>query len=189
MKKLIFTLLLVISVINLMAEEHLSFKGIPIKGSVTEFCQKLNTIGFKTIGQKNNIRLFLGDFTGQNAIIAVEATVDKKNVYGVSVLFDPSGEWNKLVDNYDYYKKLYSKKYGEPTNSKEKNPALSDSNTALMREVHQGTVEWISVWEVTGGIIMLSIDKTTGIYEGVVVIRYLDSQNVETKIQKDLGDI
>lgn len=41
----------------------------------------------------------------------------------------------------------------------------------------------------TGGDIELSIKKTSGFYEGMVVIRYRDSQNVETKIQKDLEDI
>ena len=58
-----------------------------------------------------------------------------------------------------------------------------------MAEVHQGTVVWGSAWEVTGGDIALSIEKTSGVYEGMVVIRYRDTQNVETKIQKDLEDI
>lgn len=105
------------------------------------------------------------------------------------MLFDPSGEWNTLVNTYNYYKDLYTRKYGNPTISKEKNPAHLDSNTALMAEVHQGTVVWGSAWEVTGGNIELSIEKTSGFYEGMVMIRYRDSQNVETKIQKDLEDI
>ena len=58
-----------------------------------------------------------------------------------------------------------------------------------MAEVHQGTVVWGSAWKVTGGDIELSIEKSSGVYEGLVVIRYRDSQNVETKIQKDLEDI
>lgn len=73
--------------------------------------------------------------------------------------------------------------------SKEKNPALSDSNTALMAEVHQGTVVYGSAWEVKGGDIQLSIEKTSGFYEGMVMIRYRDSQNVENKIKNDLDDI
>lgn len=39
MKKIIFALMLLITIINMMAQEHLSFKGIPIEGSMTEFCQ------------------------------------------------------------------------------------------------------------------------------------------------------
>lgn len=72
---------------------------------------------------------------------------------------------------------------------RKKNPAISDSNTALMAEVHQGTVVYGSVWEVTGGDIQLSIEKSSGVYEGMVMIRYRDSQNVEAKIQKDIEDI
>ncbi len=58
-----------------------------------------------------------------------------------------------------------------------------------MAEVYQGTVVYGSVWEVAGGDIQLSIEKSSGIYEGMAMIRYRDSQNVEAKIQKDLDDI
>ena len=34
MKKIILTLTLVLAAINLLAQEHLSFKGIPIEGSM-----------------------------------------------------------------------------------------------------------------------------------------------------------
>jgi hypothetical protein len=58
-----------------------------------------------------------------------------------------------------------------------------------MSAVHEGQVVYGSMWEVTGGDIQLSIEKADGIYEGMVMIRYRDSQNVETKIKKDLEDI
>lgn len=189
MKKILATLTLLLAVINIMAQEHLSFKGIPIEGSMSSFCQKLRAKGFTSIDRDNNLTLFTGDFTGRNATVGVTATDDGKDVFAVVVLFDPSGEWNTLVNTYDYYKDLYTRKYGKPTISKEKNPALSDSNTALMAEVHQGTVVYGSAWEVTGGDIQLSIEKSSGVYEGLVMIRYRDSQNVETKIQNDLDDI
>lgn len=177
------------AVISLMAQEHLSFKGIPIEGSMTAFCQKLKAKGFTSIGSENNLTLFTGDFTGRNATVGVTATDDGKDVFAVVVLFDPSGEWNALINTYDYYKDLYTRKYGKPSISKEKNPALSDFNTALMAEVHQGTVVYGSAWEVTGGDIQLSIEKSSGVYKGMVMIRYRDSQNVEAKIQNDLNDI
>ena len=189
MKKFIATLTVLFIAINIMAQEHLTFKGISIEGSMTEFCQKLKTKGFTSIGRENNITLFTGDFTGRKATVGVTATDDGKNVFAVVVFFDPSGEWNTLVNTYDYYKDLYTRKYGKPTISKEKNPALSDSNTALMAEVHQGTVVYGSAWEVKGGDIQLSIEKTSGFYEGMVMIRYRDSQNVENKIKNDLDDI
>ena len=189
MRKLVITFTMLFAVISLMAQEHLSFKGIPIEGSMTAFCQKLKAKRFTSIGSENNLTLFTGDFTGRNATVGVTATDDGKDVFAVVVLFDPSGEWNALVNTYDYYKDLYTRKYGKPSISKEKNPALSDSNTALMAEVHQGTVVYGSAWEVTGGDIQLSIEKSSGVYKGMVMIRYRDSQNVEAKIQNDLNDI
>lgn len=171
------------------AQDHLTFKGIPIEGSMTTFCQKLKSKGFTQMGKDKNITLFTGDFTGRQATIGVGASDDGKNVFSVVVLFDPSGEWNNLVSTYDYYKDLYTRKYGDPAISKENNPSRSDSNTAFMAEVHQGTVIYGSAWNVPGGDIQLSIEKSSGIYECMVMIRYRDSQNVEAKIQNDLEDI
>ena len=164
MKKIIATLIVLFIAINIMAQEHLTFKGIPIEGSMTEFCQKLKTKGFISMGHENNITLFTGDFTGRKATVGVTATDDGKNVFAVIVFFDPSGEWNTLVNTYDYYKDLYTRKYGK-------------------------TVVYGSAWEVKGGDIQLSIEKSSGIYEGMVMIRYRDSQNVENKIKNDLDDI
>ncbi len=189
MKRILVALMVLFAAIYAMAQEHLSFKGIPIEGSMTTFCQKLKAKGFTSIGRDNNVRMFTGDFTGRNASVGVTATDDGKNVCAVVVLFDPSGEWNTLVNTYDYYKDLYTRKYGKPTISRENNPAHSDSNIALMAEVHEGTVVYGSAWEVSGGDIQLSIEKSSGFYEGMVMIRYRDAQNVENKIKNDLEDI
>lgn len=59
-----------------------------------------------------------------------------------------------------------------------------------MYELWQGKVMYGSVWEVEGGSIEISIDKSSEeIYKGFVIIKYRDSQNMEMKIQKDLKDI
>ena len=97
MKKIILTFALFFVTAQLVAQEHLSFKGIPIEGSMTEFCQKLKTKGFTSLGRENNISLFTGDFTGRNATIGVTATDDGKNVFAVVVLFDSSEEWKTLI--------------------------------------------------------------------------------------------
>ena len=57
-----------------------------------------------------------------------------------------------------------------------------------MYELGQGTVTYASAWSVTGGTIELSIEKAD-YSDGMVVVKYRDAQNVETKIQKDLEDI
>jgi hypothetical protein len=189
MRKIIFTLTMLFATVNLMAQEHLSFKGIPIEGSIKEFCKKLEAKGFTSMGSEQNVEVFIGDFTGREATIGVAATDDGENVFSVVVFFDSCGEWNTLVNTYEYYKDLYTRKYGKPTMSKEKNPAPIDTNAALMSEVDNGRAVYGSKWEVTGGDIELSIEKSSKLFEGMVMIRYRDAQNVEAKIQRDLEDI
>lgn len=189
MRKLFVTFIVLFVAFNSMAQEHLTFKGIPIEGSMTEFCQKLQAKGFTQVGRENNRTMFSGNFTGRNATVGVISTDDLKNVFAVVVFFDASGEWKTLTNTYNYYKDLYSRKYGSAAASIENNPSRSDSNFSLMREVHKGTVNYYSEWEVRGGFIRLSIEKSLGYCEGFVVIHYRDTINNETKIQKDLDDI
>lgn len=189
MKRILSTLMLLLAAICVMAQEHLSFKGIPIEGSMTSFCQKLKDKGLTQVGTDNNIMMFIGDFTGRQVSIGVDATDDGKNVYSVVVLFDPSGEWKNLVNTYEYYKELYTRKYGKPSACRENNPSRRESNISLMYELTQGTVTYASAWEVTGGTIELSIEKANNYSDGMVVIRYRDAQNVEAKIKNDLDDI
>lgn len=189
MKKFFITLTALFVALHIMAQEHLTFKGIPIEGSMSEFCQKLQSKGFIQINREKGTTYFSGIFTGRKVIVGILATNDEKHVYTVGVSFDPSEEWNTLVNTYNYYKDLYTRKYGAPTISEENNPAHSDSNTALMGKLNDGEVVYTSAWEAAGGDIELSIEKSSGYGEGVVVIRYRDSQNAKAKIQNDLEDI
>lgn len=167
----------------------LYFKGIPVDGSLTEFCQKLRAKGLKYVNSNNSSALFEGDFAGRHATIGVAATNDGRKVFAVVVFFDASQEWNTLVRTYNYYKDLYTSKYGNPSVVHEKNPARLGSNIALMTELYQGTVLWGTLWEIAGGEIELGIEKSSGVYEGMVMISYRNTQNEKSKTQNDLADI
>lgn len=173
---------------NIDAQNHLAFKGIPIAGSMELFTKRLKEKGFSRIDKNGSTYFFEGDFTGRAATVAVAST-ENGNVYSVTVFFTPSKEWNTLVETYSYYKKLYIRKYGTPVASKEIIKPIIDSNSAKMLEVYEGKVTWESSWKDRGGDIELSIEKSDGIYEGVVVIYYKDSQNVDAKIKNDLEEI
>lgn len=189
MKRILIMLAIVMAMSTISAQEHLSFKGIPIEGSMASFSQKLESKGFAKIGSKNNAAFFDGNFTGRHAMVCVLATDDGNSVHSVAVAFDQSEEWNTLVNTYNYYKDIYTRKYGEPTINKEDNPSKSDSNVALMHELLQGRVTYVSGWNVTGGTIELSIEKANTYSDGVVIVKYRDAQNVENKIKNDLDDI
>lgn len=171
------------------SSEPLTFKGVPIDGSLAEFCQKLRATGLKYINSNHNAALFEGNFTGRHATIGVVATNDGRKVFAVVVYFDASQEWNSLVSTYYYFKDLYTQKYGNPSVVHEKNPARVNSNIAFMHELNQGTVLWGTLWEMAGGEIELGIDKSDGVYEGMVVISYRNTQNEKAKTQNDLNEI
>ncbi len=189
MRKLIICLIAILAVASVSAKEHLSFKGIPIQGTMLSFCQKLKAKGFKEVSQGKNHSWLEGDFTGKEATIAVEASDDGKNVYNVDVMFEPSGEWGILETTYNHFKDLYTKKYGEPSYSKEQNPAQGQSNILIFDALNDRKVSYSSLWELSGGEIFLTIVKSTRTYGGLVAIRYTDTQNKESKEQKDLEDI
>lgn len=188
MKKLLLTLCVAFATFAAAAQEHLSFKGIPIEGSITTFCKKLKAKGFAQLGSEGNIRLFRGDFTGRQATVGVVAADNGKDVFTVAVFFDQSDSWNALVNTYEHYKDLYVEKYGNPSQCVENNPSRTDSNTSLMYELYQGRVTYGCVFEAPGGAIQISIEEA-GISDGQVMIKYQDSQNVNAKRQSDLDEI
>lgn len=188
MKKILILLFLCCFAICGLAQEHLSFKGIPITGSMTSFCQKLKAKGFTQIGSDGNVRLFKGDFTGRQATVGVIAADNGQDVFAVGVIFDETDSWNTLVSTYEHYKDLYIEKYGNPTQCVENNPSTSDSNTSLMYELFQGRVTYACVFESQGGAIQISIEKGN-ISNGFVLIKYQDAQNINAKRQSDLDDI
>ncbi len=188
MKKYLILFLLCILSVCVYGQEHLSFKGIPITGSMTTFCQKLKAKGFVQVGSEGNIRLFKGDFTGRQATVGAVAADNGQDVFTVAVFFDESDSWNTLVNTYEHYKDLYIEKYGKPTQCVENNPSRSDSNTSLMYELFQGRVTYACIFEAPGGAIQLSIEKGN-INDGYVMIKYQDAQNINAKRQSDLDEI
>lgn len=188
MRKILITFVLCCIALCGFAQEHLSFKGIPITGPMTTFCQELKAKGFVQIGTKSNVRMFKGDFTGRQATVGVAAADNGQDVFSVAVFFDSSDSWNTLVQTYEHYKDLYSEKYGKPIQCVENNPSNGDLNMFLMHELCQGRATYACIFEAPGGVIQLSIEKE-GLSNGYVMIKYQDAQNVSAKRQKDLDEI
>lgn len=189
MKRILIVLSFILVVLCAKADEHLSFKGIPIEGNINSFCQKLRAKGFIQSQSTAKARIFVGDFTGKDATIRIIADQSGENVYSVVVIFPSLEEWKSLVNTYDYYKDLYTEKYGAPTYLREYNPSYRDSNTALMYQLYQGTVEYKCVFKAPGGTIEICIEKAENNMAGVVLITYSDSQNIDNKRQLDLDEI
>ena len=189
MKRLFNILIFVLAALCASAQDHLSFKGIPIEGSMSSFCRQLKDKGFAAKGHQNNISIFTGVFTGREATVGVVPDSDGKNVYGVVVLFPESDEWKTLLNTYNYYKEIYTRKYGKPGKCVEVNEHKEFPNSLIFYNLHQGKIDYACEWQAPGGLIKLTIDKTDNRDFGQVKIHYRDALNTEAKIQQDLDEI
>lgn len=191
MKKIVLTLAFFFATFSIMAQEHLSFKGIPIQGSLTEFCKKLEAKGFKDLNseENQNTKILTGIFAGYEATVCVYATENKQNVHSVAVFFEPNEQWKILESLYSSFKELYTNKYGRPFGSTEESNARSESNTSQMLSLMQGTTNYSTIWDVAGGNIFLTIMKSPIGAAVVVAISYMDSQNSNINHQNALDDI
>lgn len=189
MKKFIFTLVFTLFAINLVAQEHMSFMGIPMDCSSEQFCKKLQKKGFKFLQKYDSFDILTGVFTGEKVTICLINSKSGKNIPRIGVGYNPSSEWKSLVNKYNSIKKLYTKKYGEPACSVEQNDATTDSNTSLMHNLYEGKAEYRTDWQLQNGGIILQILKASNYSEGYVSVLYVDGINENAKEDGYLGDI
>lgn len=189
MKKFIFTLVFTLFAINLVAQKHMSFMGIPMDCSSEQFSKKLQKKGFKFLQKYEDYNILTGIFTGSKAHICVKGAETEKNVPRIGVNYAPDSEWNLLVDQYNRLKELYTKKYGEPSYSVEQNDATTDSNTSLMHNLSEGKAEYRTEWYLQNGWIALKILEAANFGEGEVFVLYVDKINDNARKEGYLDDI
>lgn len=189
MKKFIFTLVFTLFAINLVAQKHMSFMGIPMDCSSEQFCKKLQAKGFKFLQKYNDYNILTGMFAGDKVMIQLMDSKSGKNIPRIGVFYTSSSEWKGLVNKYNRLKELYTKKYGEPSYSVEQNDAITDSNTSLMHNLSEGKAEYITQWRLENGWIALAISKAANFGEGFVLVLYNDKINDNAKEEGYLDDI
>ena len=91
-KYVIFIVMSFMSISAFCQNAHLSFKGVPIDGTLTEYVNKMKAAGFTHIGTEDGIALMQGDFAGyKNCTIGVQTLKPRNLVHEITVVF-PSQE-------------------------------------------------------------------------------------------------
>ena len=95
--------LLIIAFISLMigmnAQEHLSFKGIPIDGSLSQFVNKLEQEGYALVytNDEGDACVLRGTFAGySNCNVYVISTEKSHIVWDVTVMLPEQTSWYRL---------------------------------------------------------------------------------------------
>lgn len=115
MKHLLTICLLAAISLTATAQDHQTFKGVPIDGKSSALANQLKQKGFQQIGKSDTL---IGTFAGYNDCeVTLLTSAQTDNVYGVKVKIPMCQEQNLLM--YAEYKKLQAaltEKYGAPLN-------------------------------------------------------------------------
>ena len=100
------------------SSKHLSFKGVPIDGTLADYVLKMKKNGFTHKGTKDGIAILEGDFASyKNCIVGVSTLKQKDLVSKIAVMFPDRETWSSLSSNYFNLKDLLTEKYGKPSES------------------------------------------------------------------------
>lgn len=176
---------------NTNSSDHLTFKGVPIDGTLDEYVSKMKKSGFTHIGTENGIAMLKGDFAAyKDCIIGVATLKQKDLVSKIMVIFPESDTWSSLSSNYYTLKELLTEKYGEPSEFVEKFDAYSEpeDDNSKMHEVLMNRCKYYTTYETENGSIQLSIEND-GFSTSFVRLSYFDKINSEIIRNEALKDL
>ena len=162
------------------SNNHLTFMGIPITGTVENFAQKLGAKGFKKVFSNKDAVVFEGEFAGYSGCTIYVLKVPNRNiVYRVGVFFPKESSWARLEEEYNQFKDILTNKYGDPTlySEKFKEGALTFNDDAKMSSLKEGNCDYWTGWEVDKGDIKVEIAPIIDTDDGNIRLFYFDKIN------------
>lgn len=195
MKTKIMTLIFLLVTMLTFAQtsEHLSFKGVPIDGTLNEYVAKMKQNGFSHLETEGGTAILNGDFAGyKDCIVGVSTLKQKDLVHKIAVLFPDKETWSTLSGNYFDLKEMLTEKYGQPFEEVEKFdvPSYIQSldDSSKMHQVQFDNCKYYSIWRTDKGEIQLSIDHDS-VLSCFVKLAYFDKINTGIIKAKAMGDL
>ncbi len=197
MKKTLITLFISLTVCNSFAQtntdssKHLTFKGVPLNGTLDQYVLKMKQAGFKQLSTKDGIAMLQGDFAGyKDCYVGVSTLKQKDLVYKIGVLFPEKDTWSTLSENYFDLKQMLTEKYGKPSDVVENFDTRSEprDDGSKMYEVQFDRCKYYSIWTTDKGEIQLSIDHNS-VTSCFVKLAYFDKLNGDTIKKQAIDDL
>ena len=160
MKHFIATIILAFCAIVAFSQEHITFKGVPVDGTLSEYVKNMQAKGFKYEGKsEDGIAVLTGDFAGYKGCIIGVSTLDNFDVVSrIVVSFPEDFSWGSLLYKYDDLKSMLSEKYGEPQECVETfNDDYVTDDGSKLSAVKLNRCDYYCVFETALGIIELEI--------------------------------
>jgi hypothetical protein len=197
MKKECFTLLLVLASLTILGQpmsdtsKHLTFKGVPLDGTLTQYVQKMKQNGFLHTKTDNGVAMLQGDFAGyKDCLVGVSTLKQIDLVHKIGVIFPDRDTWSALSGNYFSLKELLIEKYGKPTENVERFDATyqPDDDNSKLHEVQFDNCKYYAIWVTDKGKIELSIDHKS-VTSCFVKLVYYDKINSAAIKKQALDDL
>ena len=185
----ILTVSMCISALAQTESQHLTFKGVPIDGTLEQFVAQMNQMGFKGSVGNDHSALLVGDFAGfKGCVVRVETLSRSDIVCTIKVSF-PSTKWERWEESYDCYvrlKDLLTIKYGKPRESIEQfdKPYSAKSVNDKEHEMMMGRGTYKTVYKTKLGEIVLLINTSC-----ITELIYSDSVNSKVLNAAALADL
>lgn len=177
---------------NIFAQQHLSFKGVPIDGTLKSYTDAMVKAGFHYEGTQDGTALLTGDFAGyKGCTILVLTQKNSDNVCSIAVSFPEHDTWKSLQSNYENLKSMLIKKYGDPIESTENftTNIYDYDNYFVMEAIREEKFDWHANFETESGIISLTLSEGKQYGTGTVLLLYIDKANSEKVRNAAMDDL
>lgn len=194
MKKIFFTLITTLVALTSFSQTespHLSFKGVPIDGTLNEYVQKMKQKGFDYLGTEDGIAILSGDFAAYKGCTIGVATLKQKDLVSkITVIFPSCETWASLANNYYSLKEMLTEKYGEPDDVTEKFQGYSEprDDNDRMYNVKMDRCKYLTTFRTPKGDIQLSIGHNS-VMSCYVLLSYFDKINGDVIRAKAMEDL
>ena len=190
MKKFLALMFSCMLTLTVSAQEHVTFKGIPIDGALTEFVNKLQDLGFKVNSSRNDCAQITGEFSSKICEIYIQASLISNTTYQVCVILKESDNWFDIRTTYDEYKKLLTSKYGTGRSIEDFVSPYYEGDGYEMTAIRKNKCQFLTIYELPNGTVVLGV---ASLKDGSVVLMYTDKINYELaereKSSQQIGDL
>ncbi len=177
---------------SLFAQQHLSFKGVPIDGTLQAYTNAMVKAGFHYEITQDGTALLTGDFAGYKGCTVGVSTLKNLDVVSrIAVLFPNKDTWSAVLTDYENLKAMLTEKYGTPSDSQEKFTGYvgDNHNGLIMHALKAGEYVWYTTFTTELGDIELAIMSGTEYLTGCVRLSYYDKINHEKVRSAAMDDL
>lgn len=157
---------------------HLSFKGVPIDGTLDHYVKEMRQKGFTLVNTEKGYATLRGDFAGIKDCEVNVCTLDAVDlVSNIGVIFPAQITWTRLEGDYRSLKRDLTTKYGQPSECVERfdSPYIDDDSDRL-HSLMFDTCRYYTVWSTELGDIELSLQRDE-LLHCYVFLKYYDRAN------------